>query len=94
MFIRNLAVALTGAITLFTYDNSRTYASCTQEVLQKRERSKFSQRADSTPPLSYYYVLSYALFLSSMACERDDFIKLLIFLSSVFIQDKSLCFVS
>lgn len=67
------------AVTLFTYDNSRTYASCTQEALQKRERPKVTQRADSTPPLSYYYVLSYALFLSFTACERDDFIKILIF---------------
>lgn len=81
---------LTGGIILFTNDNSATYASYPQEVIQKRKRTKFSHMADSILPLSYCYALSYALFLSFIACERDDFIKLLIFLSSMFIQDKSL----
>lgn len=46
--------------------------------------------ADSVLPPSYCCMLSYALFLSFKVCERDDIIKLLIFLSSMFIQDKSL----
>lgn len=48
---------------LFAHDSSMTYASYPQEVIQKRKRTKFSHTTDSTPPLSYCYALSYALFL-------------------------------
>lgn len=90
MLFQNSSVTLTGGVTLFTHDNSITYASYPKEVIQKRKRTKFSHTADSVLPLSYCYALSYALFLSFMACERDDFIKLLIFSSSLLTQDKSL----